>query len=74
MITVKDAIAVGAAICHAAQEVSKDAATPDVQKHLVRGTCLTALDIIWYDVLPDKTRAMFSYSKDVYYRECGWPE
>jgi hypothetical protein len=73
MITQANAVAVGKAICDTARKADADKERNPNAYHIVRGTCITALDIIWYDVLPQKTKEMFNFSKQEYYRQCNWP-
>jgi hypothetical protein len=76
MMTLKDAIAVGSAICKVASRItSETAGRPQDQslRHMGRGTCIYALDDLWYDVLPLKVRDQLGNSKERFYTECGWP-
>ncbi len=92
MITKKDAIAIGKAICDAVkrEQENNTSKTPigtdyrdDVQSKRVssaRGTGLYAMDNLWYDVIPLKLKETYGpgnlsvWTKDEFYKECGWPE
>ena len=86
MITKQDAIKLGKAITKVAAEASKPKLLPITQtpapetqqeaamRHCVRGTCIYALDNVWYDVLPVRTREQFGNNRDNFYKACDWPE
>jgi hypothetical protein len=75
MLTKKDAIAVGKAICDAARRVSETSAESERNLvHMGRGTCIYAMDNLWYDVFPPKVRDYFGLNKDAFYEACGWPQ
>lgn len=82
MITKKDAIAIGTAICAA---VTRDCASVGngqytaEARYSARGTGCYAIDNLWYDVLSSKVREQFPDScgypdKNAFYKACGWPE
>ncbi|WP_321967177.1 hypothetical protein [Burkholderia cepacia] len=76
MITKKDAIAAGKAICTG---LSREQTKPELQgpdnqaRYAARGVALYAMDNLWYDVLPGKVRLAFQYSKDAFFEACDWP-
>jgi hypothetical protein len=92
MITKKDAIAVGTAICKGVireQELntSKTVVGTDYRDEKqsnrvwgARGAGLAAMDNLWYDVIPNKLKyphgqANLAYwTREQFYKECGWPE
>ena len=82
MITHKDAIAIGSAICKA---VAKECASVGngqytaEARYSARGAACYAMDNIWYDVLSSKVREAFKGpdgypDKSRFYKDCGWPE
>lgn len=75
MITRKDAIKAGSAICNAAKRVTEEwvGLGQNEFRGKGRGACIYALDNLWYDVLPIKVRDTFVGGINVFYEECGWP-
>lgn len=75
MITVNDAIKMGKAVCDAARRVSETTDFTDkVAKHAGRGTCIWAMDNLWFDVLPLAVRAKLDNNREAFYQKCGWPD
>lgn len=92
MITKKDAIAIGTAICKAVKRetenlteytingVAKYSQEDGKRIYSARGTGIYALDNLWYDVIPNKVKFPYGqgnlsvYTKDDFYKDCGWPE
>lgn len=80
MITKKDAIAVGTAICKAVLKEQDNVSGNRERVWSARGVGIYALDNLWYDVIPNKVKASFVagngaiYSREQFYKDCGWPE
>ena len=81
MLTKNDAIKVGKVICDVARRIGNDSNKSDYHLTLMgRGTCIYAMDGIWQDVVPLKIKYphgqdnLSVYTKDQWYRDCGWPE
>lgn len=80
MITKKDAIAVGTAICKAVIREQDNVSGARERVWSARGTGIYALDNLWYDVIPNKVKFPYGqgnlsvYTKEDFYKDCGWPE
>ena len=73
MITKKDAIKLGQAICKAvARECEAHKGQGSQSSIAARGVGIYAIDNIWYDVLPERVKADFNYDRGSFYRACGW--
>lgn len=76
MITKRDALKIGSAICDAVRRetayIERCERPYNVTAH-ARGVGLYAMESLFYDVLPDSTRAQFDYKKDEFFIACGWP-
>lgn len=70
MITKKDAIKIGQQIVNPALEAKTE--KDDVLRHTIRGTVITILDNVWYNLFDGKTKEYFGYNKDTFYKESGW--
>jgi len=75
MITKKDAIAIGSAIVAGLKREEADprmSGTDNKARYHARGAVIHAMDNLWYDVIPQATRASFNYSKDEFFAACKW--
>lgn len=71
MITKKDALNVGIAICNA---VKKEVQNYEGQRPLIyaaRGTGVEAMTNVWH-TLSDKVKAEFNFDMQSFSRACGW--
>lgn len=74
MITKKDAINIGKAIVKALNmELDTVEPIPNVQRWALRGSASRALNNLYYDVLPVKTRQQFAGTND-FLKQINWPE
>lgn len=70
MITKNDAINIGKAIVQACEREKRQ--NPS-SSYNVNGVCGYALDNLWYDVLPNKTKEKFNYSNAEFFNAV-WPQ
>lgn len=69
MITKKDAIKLGKEICKPAMEVINDT---DHFALTIKGTCITIMDRMWFNVFDSKLKEQFLFNKENFYKESGW--
>lgn len=69
-------VTAGMAICEAAERATAQNAGElgAATRHATRGACIWAMDNLWYDVMSAHARESFGFSKDKFYKECGWPD
>lgn len=72
MITKKDALNVGIAICDAVKGECRKHSSGSENVIVSRSTGIEALESLWYDVLPERVKADFNYDRGSFYRACGW--
>ena len=70
MITKNDAIAIGKSIVAACSREKEQ--SPD-SRYNVNGACGYALDNLWYDVFPVRTKEQFKYNIVEFYNTV-WPD
>jgi len=76
MLTRKDLIAAGTAVCDALKKEQERPALkgPDNEpRYAARGVCVRIMNDLYY-MAPEKVRASFEYSSEAFFTACGWPE
>lgn len=70
MITRLQAVQIGVAVVDARNSTVK-LSTP-MEARMINGTASMTIDNIWYEVLPNKTKAEYDYDKQLYLTAIGW--
>lgn len=70
MITKENALQIGKAIVKAATAEKDDCWNDPQACYVINGSLHRALDNIWYDVLPEKTKAGFDYDNQKFLDMC----
>lgn len=70
------AVTAGTAICNAAKRATEQnpGAENASSRHAARGTCIYAIDNLWYDGMTEAAKQKYNYDRDAFYKACGWPD